>query len=333
MLTLFAAVAAAVAQPPPIIDMHFHALGAADQGPPPTTVCAPYENWPIRDPVKPIDIYMKDFMGSPDCRRKITSPMTDAELNRRNVEALNRRNMIAVTSGEPDRVALLHKLAPERVIEAVAFGEASWPALDQLRALHKAGRLHVMGEILTQYGGTAPDSTKLEPYYALAEELDIPVAIHIGPGPPGVVYFGSSNYRMRLSNPLALEDVLTRHPRLRLYVMHSGWPMGDQMIGLLYSYPQVYVDVGVIDWVLPSAEFESYIKRLVEAGFGKRIMFGSDQMVWPDAIEIAVRNIQQLRFLTPLQKRDILYNNAARFLRLEHSSPAPATRPNPRRGK
>jgi predicted TIM-barrel fold metal-dependent hydrolase len=54
----------------------------------------------------------------------------------------------------------------------------------------------------------------------------------------------------------------------------------------------------------------------VEAGFGKRIMFGSDQMVWPQTIEVAVDSITQAPFLSEAQKRDILYNNAARFLRL-----------------
>ena len=54
----------------------------------------------------------------------------------------------------------------------------------------------------------------------------------------------------------------------------------------------------------------------MEAGFGKRVMFGSDQMVWPQAIEVGIRSINEATFLTEHQKRDIFYNNAARFLRL-----------------
>jgi predicted TIM-barrel fold metal-dependent hydrolase len=45
-------------------------------------------------------------------------------------------------------------------------------------------------------------------------------------------------------------------------------------------------------------------------------MFGSDQMTWPDAIGMAVVAIEKADFLSAEQKRDILYNNAARFLRL-----------------
>ena len=93
--------------------------------------------------------------------------------------------------------------------------------------------------------------------------------------------------------------------------------MLDQMIGLLYAHPQVYVDIAVINWVLPRAEFHTYLRRLVEAGFGKRIMFGSDQMMWPDALGRSIEAVESATFLTKEQKRDIFYNNAARFLRLK----------------
>jgi predicted TIM-barrel fold metal-dependent hydrolase len=45
-------------------------------------------------------------------------------------------------------------------------------------------------------------------------------------------------------------------------------------------------------------------------------MFGSDQMMWPETIGIAIETIETAEFLTNEEKRDIFYNNAARFLRL-----------------
>jgi predicted TIM-barrel fold metal-dependent hydrolase len=92
------------------------------------------------------------------------------------------------------------------------------------------------------------------------------------------------------------------------------------MTALLYAHPQVYVDTGVIDYVLPRPEFHRYLRRLVEAGFGKRILFGSDQMVWPESLPRAIESIQSATFLTPAQKRDILHDNAVRFLRLDARS-------------
>lgn len=54
----------------------------------------------------------------------------------------------------------------------------------------------------------------------------------------------------------------------------------------------------------------------MDAGFGKRILWGSDQMVWPETIRLAIETIESANFLTREQKRNIFYNNAARFLRL-----------------
>ena len=48
-------------------------------------------------------------------------------------------------------------------------------------------------------------------------------------------------------------------------------------------------------------------------------MFGSDQMVWPEGIGMAIEGIESASFLTAEQKRDILYNNAVRFLRLDEN--------------
>src|SRR5262249_14056452 len=98
--------------------------------------------------------------------------------------------------------------------------------------------------------------------------------------------------------------------------MHVGWPSLEETIAILFHYPQVYTDLGAIDWLLPRAEFHGYLGALTRAGFGKRIMFGSDQMFWPEAIGMAVEAVDSAKFLTASEKRDIFYGNAVRFFRL-----------------
>jgi hypothetical protein len=176
--------------------------------------------------------------------------------------------------------------------------------------------IEVMAEITNQYAGIAPDDPRMEPYWALAEELDIPAGIHIGTGPPGVIYLGSTGYRARVHSALTLEEVLVRHPRLRVYIMHAGFPLLEDLLAVLYAHPQVYVDVGVIVFTQTRASFYGYLRGIVEAGFGKRVMFGSDQMVWPGVIERSIAVLEEAPFLSEAQKRDVLYHNAARFLRL-----------------
>lgn len=238
---------ALAAPPAPVIDMHLHALQAADQGPPPVTICAPYDDMPVRDPRWDAGRYFAETFGKARCRHPLVSAPDDDTLRARSLAYLERYNITAVTSGAADMVEAWRRAAPARIIPALMFAGADLPPIARLRELHAAGRLAVLGEIGTQYDGIAADDPKLEPYYALAEELDIPVAIHMGPGPPGAPYLGM-RYRMRLTDPLSLEEVLVRHPRLRLYVMHAGWPMADRMIALMYAHPQVYVDTGVIDY-------------------------------------------------------------------------------------
>jgi predicted TIM-barrel fold metal-dependent hydrolase len=92
--------------------------------------------------------------------------------------------------------------------------------------------------------------------------------------------------------------------------------MIDDLLALMWAHPQVYAGLGAICFAIPRKAFHSYLRRIVEAGYGKRVMFGSDQMNWPGAIEIGIEAIQTADFLSGDQKRDILYNNAARFLRL-----------------
>ena len=52
-------------------------------------------------------------------------------------------------------------------------------------------------------------------------------------------------------------------------------------------------------------------------------------MYWPDAIGEAIKAVETANFLDAGQKRDILYNNAARFLRLSEAEQAAHHRPLP----
>lgn len=246
------------------------------------------------------------------------------------IAILKRRNIIAMASGEPENIARWREAAPGRIIRGLDLrvgpgrpGSRFQPrSPDEVRALYKAGAFDVLGEIMAQYEGIPPDDPRLEPYWSLAEELDIPVAIHLGPGGGGDAYSGNPEYLAANSNPLRLEPVLIRHPRLRIYIMHAGYPFIDDLLALMEAHPQVYVDIAAIDGTEPRAAFYNYLRQMVDAGFGDRIMFGTDQGAWPQLIERCIDAINEAPFLTSGQRRDILYNNAARFLRIGKSEAA-----------
>lgn len=206
--------------------------------------------------------------------------------------------------------------APNRGRDCFANGK-SFPDVKWLRKQIESGKIKGLGEITAEYIGMSPNDPALEPYWALAEELDIPVCIHMGLGPPNAAYpsspapYKSPNFKGSMGNPLLLEDVLLKHKKLRVWVMHAGWPMLEEMILLLHLHPNVNVDTGVLQW-LPRKEYYYYLKRLVDVGYGKRIMFGSDA-----SMKEGVEAILQADFLSDQEKEDILYNNAAKFLRLK----------------
>jgi uncharacterized protein len=304
----------------PILDMHLHAHTLGMYGAPPPAVCTNDQDivLPGRDPREPLTQERVKL-----CRAPLRAPRTDEELRQITLQLLERYNIRAVTTGPLEEVSKWRAAAPGRIIPAVPFDDYERREPDAWRRLFDEGKFAAFAEISAQYSGLSPTDSSLEPYFALAEELDIPVGLHMGEANPGAPYRGSPKYRARLTSPFLLEEVLIRHPKLRVYVMHYGSPLVDEMMAMLYSHPQLYVDVAGNNWQLPIKEFHDHLRRLVEAGYGKRILFGSDQMVWPQAIGVAIESIESAAFLTKEQKRDIFYYNAVRFLRLDEAKHAP----------
>ncbi|HEX8360806.1 MAG TPA: amidohydrolase family protein [Longimicrobium sp.] len=309
----------ALAQGPgrPVIDMHIHAHSLADYGGG-MPVCGNQGEmeFPGIDPKEGIS-FARELVVCP-ASSKIQPAANDDALMRESIAMFAHHNIVmAVATGTAERVRRWRHASGGRIIPATDFDTAVTRSPDALRRRVRDDSIAVFAEITAQYDGVTLDDPRLEPYFALAEALDIPVGVHLGEGPAGGSYvMGGSPYRVRLGSPFQLEEVLVRHPRLRVYVMHYASPLVDEMIAMLYSHPQLYIDIAQNNWGFPRAHFYSQLRRLIDAGFAKRIMWGSDQMIWPGAIPLAIETISQAPFLSESQKRDIFYNNAARFLRL-----------------
>ena len=304
---------------PPIIDMHMHAgIVGGDLS---LGLCVPWvTQFPARAPNRTWQQAWLEAMTKPPCSDPIWSPTGMTAMMEQTIAVLERRNIIGVLTGAQDEVLRWSAAAPGRFIPSVGFKIGREDISPRaMRKLFESGAFAMLGEVSNQYAGIPPDDARMEPYWALAEELDIPVAIHMGEGTVGTAFTGFpglSEYRVRLSSPYLLEEVLIRHPRLRLSMMHYGSPLVDEAIAMLGAYPQLYVDLGGRQWYYPRAYFYRHLQQIVDAGFGKRVMFGSDQGDWPGVIEVAIAIIEEAPFLSEEQKRDIFYNNAARFLRL-----------------
>ena len=309
------AIAADMPHGGPLIDMHLHAFPL--ELPPGSPACPGDQSLlvPTLDPREDFD---PSVLGA--CERPMRAPATDDALMHESLAELERHGVRrAITDGSVERVAQWRAAAPAsvQIVPAVGFAKRQDKSIDELRRLHRDDQLAAFAEVAMQYRGIRADDPRWEPYFALAEELDIPVGLHLGEGPPGAARFpGYEDYRASLTSPFQLEDVLRRHPKLRIWVMHYASPLVDEMIAMMFTHPNLYVDVACNNWGFPRAQFHDALKRMVDAGFGKRILWGSDQMYWPQAIGESIRAIEDAPFLSQEQKRDILYDNAARFLRL-----------------
>ncbi|PNQ72168.1 metal-dependent hydrolase [Hanstruepera neustonica] len=304
----------------PIIDMHMHAENDNTLPPDKLGLCIPLSNLvPHFDPKEAYADVWTNTLKNPNCKNPIWSSTTFEDYSSRVQKQLTKFNVIPVVSGSESVLRQWAIKFGDKIIPSIEFNlERDNLSADSLKSIINKQNIKVFGEISNQYAGIAPNDPRMDDYYAMAEALDIPVAIHLGTGAPGSPYMFSPDYVAAYSNPLLLEEVLKKYPRLRISVMHYGEPFIDEMITMMYHYPQIYVDLGGIQWAYPSEYFyEFHLKKMIAAGFGKRIMFGSDTFIWPELLEESITIINNAEFLTKEQKADIFYNNAARFLRLD----------------
>lgn len=283
-------------------------------------ICLLPELLPAQDGVKPIiDMHLHDYSEEryyvATAADGKTSPANYSDFRKEVFDMFNKYNVVhAVVSTIGGGLNLDEQgvLIPGMYLEE--------PPTDtvQFKQLIKEGKLKVFGEIGAVYVGKTLSDPEYDVYLKICNENNIPVAIHTGGGPPNVTRF-SPKFRIPKGDPYTLENVLVKYPELKIYLMHAGTSYHDHTIELMRTYPKIYVDLGVILWWdKPEQDFaEAFLRKAKRYGFINRIMYGSDQMVWPHAIEKSIKQLDGYDFLTEKDKRDIFYNNATRFLQLD----------------
>lgn len=281
-----------------------------------------------------IDVHMHSYPVDAEMPDPLVNPISGKKLAVRNgaehyaacLAEMKKHNVVRgiVSGGNGDRLAAALKWQsndPARFVAGASIRGSEDTPLPDLAVLRKAfaeKKFGVLGEVTSQYAGAALGDARYAPYLSLAEEFDIPVALHSGTMPPGTTFDECcKNARAHFGHPELIEDALNAHPKLRLNLMHCGYPYLDETIAILMQYPQVNADLGAIDWLLPRPAFHSWLRALVEAGHSKRLMFGSDHMFWPDAIGIAIEAVETAPFLSEDEKTDIFHDNAMRFYKLK----------------
>jgi len=299
------------AQRLPVIDMHCHIY--SDQVHP--SILQNYK--------KGNDLKLKDTV--------FTSPINYVEHLKAVIEQNTKYNVV-LTYASCDSKALdtINKFNNGRFLPSFEI----WPTrellndkkyIESLKSKIEKGEVKGIGEVTNFYTGIAPNDPIMDTLYRIAEKYDIPIGVHFGQTGRGVQLTDYPNMRLEYSNPLLLQDIMIKFPKLRLYIMHAGVPFfPEETFAMLYMFPRLYVDISAVLWESYAYSYfretvKEFLTKAVKYGFTNRLMFGSDEWFYPGFIGLSIDYINQAEFLTETQKRDILYNNAARFLRLSEA--------------
>lgn len=183
------------------------------------------------------------------------------------------------------------------------------------------GRWHAVGELVLPYHGRPLNDSTLFPLYAAAEEAGVPVFFHTGLNGPAPGQLTGGAYRVELGNPLLLRNIVRRFPELDVVMMHMGWPFFDEGLYMMYAHPNVYMDVAVTNWILGRRHFERMLCEVESTVGTDRVLFGSDQMAWPQMIPRAVEAVRETDCLSEKDRRKIFRENAVELLDLNGISP------------
>ena len=224
----------------------------------------------------------------------------------------------AVVSGNLESLSYYTK-ADKRFIPSYQDYYENLIPIDSFTTLVKNGTIKVFGEVMAVYHGQTLADPKYQPYLKVCEAYGIPVAYHTGGTFPSANANIWKKYRLSFGDPLLIEEVLVNYPKLKLSLMHAGSNFYENTLRMMDQYPQLYVDLGVLLWLHPM-EQDYAVKFLESAKKYKvldRVMFGSDQMIWPDAITASIEFLNTISFLTADEKRMIFYDNAKAFLKIK----------------
>ena len=147
-----------------------------------------------------------------------------------------------------------------------------------------------------------PNDSRIYPLYAKAQDLGIPVMLHLGSS----IFTGS---RLKYGDPLYVDDVAVDFPGLSLIQSHSGRPFWyEKAFALARLHQNVYMEVAG----LPPQKLLTYFPELER--LADKVIFGSD---WP-GVPTLKENIQAIQCL-PIgeeARQKILGGNAATLLGL-----------------
>ncbi|MGW8122502.1 amidohydrolase family protein [Roseivirga echinicomitans] len=159
-----------------------------------------------------------------------------------------------------------------------------------------------------------PYDNRLQIFYDMATEYNIPVMFHSGD-----TY--SPNGRIRYSHPIHIDEVAVDNPEMKIVICHVGNPWIKDCMEVVYKNKNVHADISGLVLGDFSEKFEHYMKEQIEemilyAGEPEYLLYGTD---WPICnMKSYLKFMNQLDL--PQEKKDlILWKNAAKLFDIDVS--------------
>lgn len=206
------------------------------------------------------------------------------------VELTTPEEVIGVAQEFPEAVFGLYGVNPRRRMEAVA-------EFERVVREHGFKGLHIHPHGF----GWPPNHAYYFPFYAKAEELDVPVVVSMGhtldkmPIEPG--------------RPAHLDEVALYFPQLRIVCAHTGWPWVEEAIALAAKHPNVFLGTSAY----APRYWDAALVQFIDSRRGRdKVLWGTD---WP-----LVHHAESLEQIRGLGLRDesehrLLYDNAAQVFK------------------
>ena len=205
-------------------------------------------------------------------------------------------------------VAQIANKFPDRIIGFASVDPHKKSAVQDLERAVEDLKLRGL-KLHPQVQAFEPNDPKYYPIYASCVELGIPVTFHTGSTYWGAGLEGSGGVKLRLSNPMLLDDVAADFPELKLIMAHPGWPWQDEQLAVAMHKENAFIDLSGWSPKYFQPLLVTYMAKLIPHKF----LFGTDYpMLSPSRW---LRDFEALPLNSEV-KRMVLEENARKLLRL-----------------
>src|ERR1700728_1231661 len=159
----------------------------------------------------------------------------------------------------------------------------------------------------------APNDVAFYPLWAEIESLGVPALFHTGQTGIGAGLPGGRGIKLRLSDPMLLDDVAADFPSLTVILAHPSVPWADASISMATHKSNVYIDLS--GW--SPKYFPPALVRAANSYLQDKVLFGTDYPLLTP--ERWLRDFDTLD-MKPDVRPKILKDNAIRVLDLGDNS-------------